>query len=57
MVEGQLINKKTDEELSLSKIDNGCEEKDICHRVWTVGCVIELKRKRIVFKTPKKTAK
>ena len=58
IVKEQLItNKKTGEELSLSIIDNGYEEEDIYHRVWIVGCVIEIKRKRIVSKAAKKNAK
>ena len=57
MVKKQLVtNKKTGEELSLSIIDNGYEDEDIYHRVWIVGYVIEIKRKRIVSKTIEKNA-
>ena len=54
-----ITNKKTGEELSLSIIDNGYEEEDMYCRLgaWTAGCVIEIKRKRIVSKTAKKTTK
>ena len=58
MVKAQLItNKKTGEELSLSIIDNG--HKRIYHYfgVVTFGCVIEIKRKRIVSKAAKKNVK
>ena len=49
MVEEQLINKKTGEELSLSIIDNRCEEEDFPRRkiTWPFGYVIEIKRKRV----------
>ena len=54
MVKEQLFtNKKTGEELSLSIIDNGYDDEDS----GTVDCVVEIKRKRIVSKTPKKNAK
>ena len=58
MVEKERItNKKTGEELSLSIIDNGCEEEDEIFGVVTFGCVIEIKRKEIVSKTAKKDVK
>ena len=54
MVKEQLItNKKTGEELSLSIINDGYDDED----GGTVDCVVEIKRKRIVSKTEKKTAK
>ena len=56
MVEEQLINKKTGEELSLSIIDNGHKHGD-GYEFWTVDCAVEIKRKRIVSETAKKTAK
>ena len=53
MVKAQLItNKKTGEELSLSIIDNRYKGDS-----WTVDCVIEIKRKRIVSKAAKKNVK
>ena len=54
--EERITNKKTGEELSPSIIDNGYEDEDIYHRVWIVGYVIEIKRKRIVSKTIEKNA-
>ena len=54
MIEEQLItNKRTGEELSLSIIDNGYK----VDYSGTVDCVVEIKRKRIVSETAKKTAK
>ena len=50
--EQPFTNKRTGEELSLSIID-GYDDED----AGTVNCVIEIKRKRIVSKTAKKTAK
>ena len=55
--EERITNKKTGEELSLSIIDNGHKRIYHYYGVVTVGCVIEIKRKRIVSKTPKKNAK
>ena len=55
--EERITNKKTGEKLSLSIINDSYKEEDIYHRVWIVGCVIEIKRKRIASKTAKKTAK
>ena len=59
MIEAQLIaNKMTGEELSLSIIDNGHKHTyHGGHGVVTFGCVIEIKRKRIVSKAAKKNAK
>ena len=58
MVKEQLItNEKSGEELSLSIIDNGYEEEDTILGVGTVGCVIEIKRMRIVSKAEMKNAK
>ena len=52
MVKEELItNKKTGEELSLAIIDYSDEDS------WTVVCVIEIKRKRIVPKAADKNAK
>ena len=55
--EERITNKKTGEELSLSIIDNGHKDEHIFHGAVTFGCVIEIKRKRIVSKAAKKNAK
>ena len=52
--EERITNKKTGEELSLSIINNGYEEEDMYIGAWTDGCVIEIKRKRIVSNAAKK---
>ena len=54
--EQSFTNKKTDEELSLSIIDNGYEGEYFYHGV-VFGRVIEIKRKRIVSETAKNNAK
>ena len=55
--EERITNKKTGEELSLAIIDNGYEEEDMYIGAWTAGCVIEIKRKRIISETAKKNVK
>ena len=50
--EERITNKKTGEELSLSIIDNRYKGDS-----WTVDCVVEIKRKRIVSKAAKKNVK
>ena len=52
--EERITNKKTGEELSLSIINDGYNEVDMYIGAWTAGCVIEIKRKRIVSKAAKK---
>ena len=57
--EQTIINKKTGEELSLSIIDHGIKYPSLYHYsgVVTTGCVIKIKRKRIVSNAAKKNAK
>ena len=55
--EERIINKKIGKELSLTIIDNGHEDEHMDLGAITAGCVIEIKRKRIVSKAVKNNAK